>query len=98
MAEKITKSHPIGLEQFWSSWMNNVKIWNLYAENIMFACSLTISTSTWCPNHCIQPGGYMSGELKSENINIERTPLKEAISQPKIHSHPNTYNQLQARY
>jgi hypothetical protein len=40
----------------------------------------------------------MSGELKSENINTERSPpLEEAIIQPKIHNHPNTYNQLQSK-
>jgi hypothetical protein len=89
MAKKITKSHPIGSEQFWSILMNNFKIRNLYAKNIMFACSLPTSTSTWCSDHRIRPGGYMSGELKS---------LEEAIIQPKIHNHPIIYNQDSERY
>jgi hypothetical protein len=54
--------------------MNKFKIRNLYAKNIMFACSLPTSTSTWRSNHRIRPGGYMSGELKSENINTEKSP------------------------
>jgi hypothetical protein len=33
----------------------------------------------------------MSEELKSENINMEKAPLKEAIIYPKIYNHPNTY-------
>jgi hypothetical protein len=53
MAEKITKSHLIGLEQFWSIWTNKLKIQNLYIKNIMSACSLPMSTSTWRSDHCI---------------------------------------------
>jgi hypothetical protein len=68
IAEKITKGHPIGSERFHSIYVNNFKIWNLYAKNITFACSLPMSTSTWHSEHCNRPGGYMSGELKSENI------------------------------
>jgi hypothetical protein len=48
--------------------MSNFEIRNLYVKNIMFACSLPMSTSTWHSDHCNRPGGYMSGELKSENI------------------------------
>jgi hypothetical protein len=61
-------------------------MWNVYVKNIMFAYSLPMSTSTWHSNHCNGPGGYMSGELKSENINMEKALLKEAIIQQKDHS------------
>jgi hypothetical protein len=57
------------------------EMWNLYAKNIMFASSLPTSTSTWCSNHRNGPGGYMSGELKSENIKKKKTPLDKAIIQ-----------------
>jgi hypothetical protein len=76
MAEKITKSHPIGSEQFRSIWTNKFKIRILYVKNITFACSLPTSTSTWRSDHRIRPGGYMSGELKSENINMEKSPTQ----------------------
>jgi hypothetical protein len=78
MAKKITKSHPIGSEQFQSIWTNKFKIRNLYAKNITFACSLPTSTSTWRSDHRIWPGGYMSGELKSENINMEKAPTRRS--------------------
>jgi hypothetical protein len=78
MAEKITKSHPIGSERFRSIWTNNFKIRNLYAKNITFACALPTSTSTWRSDHRIRPGGYMSGELKSENINTEKAPTRRS--------------------
>jgi hypothetical protein len=74
MAEKITKSHPIGSEKFRDVCANNFEIRNLYAKNITFACSPPTSTSTWHSDHRIGPGGYMSGELKSENINMEKAP------------------------
>jgi hypothetical protein len=48
----------------------------MYAKNITFACSLPTSTSTWRSDHRIGPGGYMSGELKSENINTEKAPTR----------------------
>jgi hypothetical protein len=91
MAEKITKDHAIGSERFWSIWVNEFKIWNLYAKNIMFVSSLPTSTSTWHSDHRNGPGGYMSGELKSENINTEKAPLEEAIIQRKIHNRPIIY-------
>jgi hypothetical protein len=50
------------------------EIWNLYAKSITFACPLLMSTSTWCSDHHNRPGGYMSVELKSENINMEKAP------------------------
>jgi hypothetical protein len=78
MAERITKCHPIGLEEFRSVWTNNFKIWNLYTKNIMFACSLPMSTSTWHSDHCNGPGGYMSGELKSENIKYRKAPTQRS--------------------
>jgi hypothetical protein len=78
MAERITKSHPIGSEQFQSIWMNKFKCRNLYVKNITFACSLPMSTSTWHSDHHIRPGGYMSGELKSENINTEKAPTRRS--------------------
>jgi hypothetical protein len=77
--EKIMKSYPIGSEQFRNVCVNNFEIWNLYAKNIMFACSLPMSTSTWDSNYWIRPSGYMSRELKSENINMEKALLQEAI-------------------
>jgi hypothetical protein len=78
MAKRITKCHPIGSEESWSVWINNFKIWNLYAKNIMFVCSLPTSTSTWHSNHYNGPGGYMSGELKSENIKYQRAPTQRS--------------------
>jgi hypothetical protein len=63
--------------------MNKFKIQNLYAKNIMFACSLPTSTSTWRSDHRIRPGGYMSGELKSENINMEKAPTRRSHHPPK---------------
>jgi hypothetical protein len=94
-AEKITKSHPIGSERFQSIWMNNFKIRNLYAKNITFACSLPTSTSTWRSDHRIRPSGYMSGELKSENINTEKAPTRRSHHpakdpQSSHHIQPNT--------
>jgi hypothetical protein len=79
MAEKITQHHLIGSETFWSICINIFEKWNLYAKNIIFACCLPTSTSTWHSDHRNKPGGYMSGELKSENIHIEKAPLEEAI-------------------
>jgi hypothetical protein len=78
MAERITKCHPIGSEGFWSIWTNNFKIRNLYTKNIMFACSLPMSTSTWRSDHHNGPGGYMSGELKSENIKYQKAPTRRS--------------------
>jgi hypothetical protein len=78
MAERITKYHLISLERFGSVWANNFEIWNLYTDNIMFAYSLPMSTSTWYSDHCIGAGGYMSGELKSENINTEKAPTQKS--------------------
>jgi hypothetical protein len=74
MAERITKCHPISSEGFRSIWTNNFKIWNLYMKNIMFAYSLPTLTSTWHSDHHNGPGGYMSGELKSENIKYRKAP------------------------
>jgi hypothetical protein len=74
MTEKITNSHPIGSEGFQSNSREFSEIWNLYIKNIMFACSLPTSTSTWQSDHYNGPGGYMSGELKSENINKKEAP------------------------
>jgi hypothetical protein len=58
--------------------VNNFEIRNLYAKNITFACSLPTSTSTWRSDHRIGPGGYMSGELKSQNINTEKAPTRRS--------------------
>jgi hypothetical protein len=44
----------------------------------MFACSLPTSTSTWHSDHCSGPGGYMSGELKSENIRYRKAPTRRS--------------------
>jgi hypothetical protein len=78
IAERITKYHPIGSEEFWSIWVNNFKIWNLYVKNIMFVCSLLTTTSTWHSNQRNGPGGYMSGELKSENIKWKKAPTQRS--------------------
>jgi hypothetical protein len=59
------------------------KIRKLYVKNIMFAYSLPMSTSTWHSDHCNRPGGYMSGELKSENINKKKALLDKAIIQQR---------------
>jgi hypothetical protein len=40
----------------------------------------------------------MSGELKSENINMEKALLEEVIIQQKIYNHPIIYNQVPERY
>jgi hypothetical protein len=74
MAERITKSHPIGSERFWSVCTDNFGMRNLYAKNIMFAYSLPTSTSTWRSEHRNGPGGYMSGELKSEKYKKSKSP------------------------
>jgi isocitrate lyase len=74
MAERITKYHLIGLEEFQGIWANNFEIQNLYAKDIMFAYSLPTSTSTWHSDHRNRPGGYMSGELKLENIKYRKAP------------------------
>jgi hypothetical protein len=92
MAEKITKSHPIGSERFRSVWANNFEIRNLYAKNITFACSLPTSTSTLRSDHRIGPGGYMSGELKSENINMEKAPTRRSHHPAK---HRQSSNRIQ---
>jgi hypothetical protein len=68
IAERIPRGYPISLGIFWSIYTNKFKIWNLYAKNIIFAYSLPTSTSTWHSDHCSRPGGYMSRELKLENI------------------------------
>jgi hypothetical protein len=94
MAERITKYHLIGSERFRSIWTNNFKIWNLYTKNIMFVCSLPTSTSTWHSDHRNGPGGYMSGELKLENINTEKAPTRRSYypaqdPQSSYHIQPN---------
>jgi hypothetical protein len=55
------------------------EMWNLYVKNIIFVYWLPMSTSTWCSNHHNGPGGYMSGELRSENINKKKAPLDKAM-------------------
>jgi hypothetical protein len=68
MAERITRGDPIGLGTFWSICTDKFEIWNLYAKDILFAYSLPMSTSTWHSDYCNGPGGYISRELKLENI------------------------------
>jgi hypothetical protein len=75
--------------------MIKFKIRNLYAKNIMFVCSLPTSTSTWRSDHCIRPGGYMSGELKSENTNIEKAPTQRSHHPAKD---PQSSHYLQPRF
>jgi hypothetical protein len=60
------------------------EMWNLYAKNIMFACSLPTSTSTWHSDYHNRPGGYMSGELKSENVNKKKAPTRQSHHPAKI--------------
>jgi hypothetical protein len=79
IAERITRGYLIGLQRFWSICTNNFEIQDLYVKNIIFVYSLPTSTSTWHSDYCNRPGRYMSGELKSENINMEKPLLKEAI-------------------
>jgi hypothetical protein len=74
MAERITRSYPIGLGIFWSICTDKFKIRNLYVKNIMFAYSLLTLTSTWRSDHHNGPGGYMSGQLKSEKYKISKSP------------------------
>jgi hypothetical protein len=59
-------------------------MWNLYVKNIIFAYSLPMSTSTWHSDHRNGPGGYMSGELKTENINKEKAPTQKSHHAAKI--------------
>jgi hypothetical protein len=99
MAERITRSHPIGLGIFWSICTNKFEIWNLCVKNIIFACSLPMSTSTWRSDHRNRPGGYMSGELKSEKYKILKSPhSKKQSSRKKTHNYPIIYNQVLERY
>jgi hypothetical protein len=44
----------------------------------MFACSLPTSTSTWHSDYRNRPGGYMSRELKSENIKYRKAPTQRS--------------------
>jgi hypothetical protein len=91
MAERITNGHPIGSEWFRSICMNKFEIQNVYAKNIIFACSLPTSTSTWHSDHRNIPGGYMSGELKSENINMEKAPTRRSYHPAKRSTIVQTY-------
>jgi hypothetical protein len=65
------------------------EMWKLYVNNIMFACSLPMSTSTWRPDHCNGPSGYMSGELKSENINKKKAHTRQSYYPAKITQLPH---------
>jgi hypothetical protein len=60
------------------------EIWNLYAKHIIFAYSLPTSTSTWYSDHCNGSGGYMSGELNSENIYKKKVPTQQSHHLAKI--------------
>jgi hypothetical protein len=77
-AEGITRGHLIGLGIFWSIYTDKFEIWNLYVKNNIFACSLPMSTSTWHSEYFNRPGGYMSGELKSENIKYQKAPTQRS--------------------
>jgi hypothetical protein len=75
------------------------EMWNLYAKNIMFAWSLPTSTSTGNSDHCNRPGGYMSGELKSENINMKKAPTRKSHHPVKRSlNYPIEYNYIEERY
>jgi hypothetical protein len=73
-------------------------MWNLYVKNIIFAYSLPMSTNTWHSDHCNRPGGYMSGELKSENINKKKPPLNKAMIQQRSLNYPIEYNYIPEGY
>jgi hypothetical protein len=60
------------------------EMWNLYVKNIIFACSLPMSTSTWRSDLRNRPGRYMSEELKSENINKKKAPTRQSHHPAKI--------------
>jgi hypothetical protein len=40
-----------------SNQINKFEIQNLYVKNIIFACSLPMTTSTWHSDHHNRPGG-----------------------------------------
>jgi hypothetical protein len=63
---------------FGSVCSDKIEIWNLYMKNIMFACSLPMSTSTCHSDHRNGSGGYMSRELKSENIKYQKAPTQRS--------------------
>jgi hypothetical protein len=46
MTEKMTKAQPIGLEGFANGSREFAEMWNVYVKNIIFACSVPMSTST----------------------------------------------------
>jgi hypothetical protein len=96
MGEKITRSHRIGSERSQSISGKVFKMWKLYPKNVMFACSLPMSTSTWCSDHCNGPGAYMSGEFKSENINTKKAPTRQSHHPEKI-TQPSHRIQLHLR-
>jgi hypothetical protein len=76
--------------------MNNFEIWILNMTMIMFSYSLPTSTTTWYSDYCKGPGGYMSGELKSENIKYRKVPhLKKLLSSNKTYNCPIIYNKAQ---
>jgi hypothetical protein len=60
------------------------KMRNLYVKDIIFAYSLPTSTSTWCSDYCNRPGGYISGELKLENINKKQALTQQSYYPAKI--------------
>jgi hypothetical protein len=74
ITKKITMSHLIGSEGFWSDSREFSEMWTLYVKNIIFAYSLPMSTSTWYSNYLNRPSRYMSRELQLENINKKRAP------------------------
>jgi hypothetical protein len=45
-------------------------------KNIIFTYSLPMSTSTWHSDHHNGPSGYMSRELKLENIKYRKAPTQ----------------------
>jgi hypothetical protein len=50
------------------------EIWKLYMKNIIFAYSQPTSMSTWYSDYGNGPAGYLTRELKSENINQKKAP------------------------
>jgi hypothetical protein len=94
-AEKITRCHPIGSEGYRSDSDRVFRNVEFVCENITFACSLPTSTSTWPSDHHNEPGGYMSGELKSENINTKKAPTRKSHHPAKRSlNHPIEYNYI----
>jgi hypothetical protein len=77
MAKNITRSYLISLEGFQTDPIE-------FSKNMEFASSLPTSTSTWCSDSHNGPSRYICGELKLENINIEKAPTRQSYHPAKV--------------